>query len=136
MQANPNSDSKVTIEVGSQRERPGDDAGPPPERGWAILGIHGEAVTSVDEIVGYDENAQPVTKPRNVARVRFFIDGEAIDEDVDLPVLSLPGVTMTTELYEHLMSDTLAARRLELAHGAAPRPDPQVPEPHVGEVVS
>ena len=65
---------------------------------YAILGIHGERVPTVEG---------------NVARVRMFIGDTQVDEDFDLPVLP-PGTPETEEVYNSFLKPTIEARIAEL----------------------
>lgn len=81
---------------------------------YVVLGIHGKGVD-----VGFvpDMLGNPVE--RNVARVRMYVNGQAIDEDFDLP--RLPRTAQASiELYEDMLLVSIKARLDELAKDVLP----------------
>lgn len=71
-------------------EVPGPTEKPFQEKGYAILGFHGEGVDNVSGLV---------------FRVRFFIDGKVIEEDLPIP---------TAKTLDELMDELAHNRYLEL----------------------
>lgn len=63
-------------------------------RKWSLMGVH---------------------KATGTARVRFHLPAGDEDIDIPLPVVTLPGVSPTAEIYEHLLAPTLEAMATQKA---------------------
>lgn len=93
---------------------------------YVVLGIHGKgvdvgAIPRIDSQGNavLDANGIPIMDERNVARVRMYVNGEAIDEDFDLPRLPRTA-SESIELYEDMLLVAIKTRLDELAKGVLP----------------
>lgn len=93
------------------------------DKKYAILGMHGADVDTVNKIVNtVDEAGNPVqlVEQRNVVRVRMFVGEQVIDEDFTMP---------STITVEEQIDSAVTARISEIeSQGSDPKLSKIVPE--------